>query len=117
MNKSLSDDRIVVYRIPANTVRWILAHDSGRPIMADATMVPGLYIRDPFRSVEGRDTMYLVPFEHEAMFYSYEVLVSDVAPFAVNYVPETDHLSCPSSEPAACAGSAAGGFSQDTEGK
>lgn len=117
MSNNLPGHRIVVYRIPPNTVRWILAWDSERPIMADATIAPGLYIRDPLRSVKGCSTMNLMPAEHETTFYSYVVLVAHVMPFAVTYVPETDHLSCPSSEPAACAGLAAGGFSQDTEGK
>jgi hypothetical protein len=91
MGETVTQDRITVYQIPRGKVRFVLAPENGEPIMSPVPMTPGLYHRDPLRSVAGSDFMYLAPCQHQTTFYVYRVWVKDVARFARNFVPE-DHL-------------------------
>ena len=81
-------NRITVYDIPEGKIHFVLAWEGDRLKMSDMTISPGLYLRDPVRSVASSAMMYLTPLERKTGYYTVLIRVSDVAEFARNYVPE-----------------------------
>ena len=128
----VAQDRITVYRIPPDTVRFVLGTVDNRRIFSPKPIAPGLYLREAMRPSVAPGLMCLIPADHEATFYIYTVQVADVDRFAQSFVPEdhllldaagalaaicseyvqrrqSEHLSCPSPRPElGCPGPAAG---------